>query len=625
MGAVTVSESVNLAVTPAEVWPFLSETDRINRWLGLPPVRPRPVTEGAHSAARFIIDTKSAGLPTSYEEFPFEWISEREFKVFRKMIGGPFESLSVGFKLDAIKGGGKPQGEGTTEPGDGTRVNVVLSVVPRTPLARPLAWLALRRTAQKMLRLAEDVEAHVKNAAPSPFLRPASVPDLNALRRGLDALGKSGVDAAMVKHIGDLLGTGPDADCIRIRPFELADQWGVPRLSVLRAFLHAVPAGLTELRWGVICPSCRTASQQHTSLSEIGEDGHCQLCDISFGLELDRAVEATFVPHASVRIVPDQMFCIGGPARTPHVFQQANVAAGAKKMLDVPLESGRYRIFARGGAFVSLDVDPGAPDTASVKLDAEHGTPSEARVSPGGHVEVENASGDERHVKLERFGYASSAATAHIVATLPDFRRLFSGDLLKAGTPLKVSRVAILFSDLTGSTALYTHVGDAAAFRLVDDHFDVIRKAIARHEGTVVKTMGDAVLAAFVDETSCARAAIDALREFETFRRGREHGEHTGLKLGMYGGACYVVSANGLLDYFGQTVNVASRVQHLADSGELILTAETYDELGQAELGAMRMVERFEAQVKGVLEPLKLVRLRLQGTIAPVAPPLARS
>jgi adenylate cyclase len=618
MSAVTVSESVSLAVAPGEVWPFLSETDRINRWLGLPPVSARPVTDGAHSAARFIIDTKSAGLSTSYEEFPFEWISEREFKVFRKMIGGPFESLSVGFKLEPIKGGGKPATDATTEPGDGTRVNVELSVVPRSPLARPLAWLVLRRNARKMLKLAEDVEAHVKNGAPSPFLRPASTPDKNALRRGLEALEKSGVEPDVVKHIGEILGAGSDADCVRIRPFELADQWGLPRIGVLKAFLHAVPAGLTELRWGVICPSCRTASQQHLSLSEIGDDGHCQLCDISFGIELDRAVEATFVPHPSVRIVPEQMFCIGGPARTPHVYQQANVPAGATKSLDVPGASGRYRVFARGGALVGLEVAPDAPPSTSVKLDADHGTPREARVAPGGHVEVENASSEERHVKLERFGYASNAATAHIVATLPDFRRLFSSDLLKAGTPLKVSRVAILFSDLTGSTALYTHVGDAAAFRLVDDHFDVIRKAIARHDGTVVKTMGDAVLAAFVDETSCARAAIEALKEFEIFRRGREHGEHTGLKLGMYGGACYVVSANGLLDYFGQTVNVASRVQHLAESGELVLTAETYDELGAAELGAMRVVERFDAQVKGVTEPLRLVRLRLQGTLAPV-------
>ena len=74
-----------------------------------------------------------------------------------------------------------------------------------------------------------------------------------------------------------------------------------------------------------------------------------------------------------------------------------------------------------------------------------------------------------------------------------------------------MSRVAILFSDLTGSTALYTALGDAAAFRLVDDHFDVLRASIAAHDGTIVKTMGDAVMAAFRDPVACARAAADAL------------------------------------------------------------------------------------------------------------------
>ena len=114
-------------------------------------------------------------------------------------------------------------------------------------------------------------------------------------------------------------------------------------------------------------------------------------------------------------------------------------------------------------------------------------------------------------MKIERLGFASAAATAHVVSTLDEFRSLFAKDLLKRGTPLKVARAAILFSDLTGSTALYTKVGDAAAFRLVDDHFDVLRAVVAAHEGVLVKTMGDAVMAAFVDASQCARAAIDAL------------------------------------------------------------------------------------------------------------------
>src|SRR5262249_45548259 len=111
----------------------------------------------------------------------------------------------------------------------------------------------------------------------------------------------------------------------------------------------------------------------------------------------------------------------------------------------------------------------------------------------------------------------------------------------------------------------------------------------------------------------CARAAVDALARFETFRAGRPHGDLVGLKLGFFAGACYVVTANGVLDYFGQTVNVASRLQHLAASGEIIMLEEAYAAL-DAELQASVVVrERFEARVKGVESPLALVRVARAG------------
>ena len=72
-----------------------------------------------------------------------------------------------------------------------------------------------------------------------------------------------------------------------------------------------------------------------------------------------------------------------------------------------------------------------------------------------------------------------------------------------------------------------------------------------------------------------------------------------------------MVTANGALDYFGQTVNVASRVQHLAGSGEVVIPAETYAELDDAERAALAIRERFEARVKGVDQPLALIRAAL--------------
>ena len=343
---------------------------------------------------------------------------------------------------------------------------------------------------------------------------------------------------------------GADADVVRARPFALADEWGQDRREVLRAFLHAVPAGLFELRWGLICPSCLTASDQARSHEERTTQGHCQLCDISFDLDLDRAVEATFQPHPAIRRVPEALFCMGGPGRTPHVLVQTGIESGATRALEVPRGPGRYRVVARGGAMATLEVDEAGATSVDATLSRDGIDPVQLHATPGGELRIANHCGDGRHVKIERLGFASAAATAHIVSTLDEFRSLFAKDLLKRGTPLKVARAAILFSDLTGSTALYTKVGDAAAFRLVDDHFDVLRAA--EPPPTTVRPGQDdgrrghgcphrRQAGAPAPPPTPPRASASSPGQ------GQTHGALVGTSLGLYAGACYVVTANGAL------------------------------------------------------------------------------
>jgi class 3 adenylate cyclase len=197
------------------------------------------------------------------------------------------------------------------------------------------------------------------------------------------------------------------------------------------------------------------------------------------------------------------------------------------------------------------------------------------------------------------------------VTSLPAFRRDFSSDVLRPGASLKVSRVALFFSDLTGSTQLYSSVGDAAAFRLVQEHFDVVIAEIERHRGALVKTIGDAVMAVFASELDGVAASAAILRAFEDFRAGHPHRQQTHIKLGLYAGPCYVVTANGLLDYFGQTVNIAARLQAQAGSGELVITRDLAA-LAEAEgvLPAAWIGERQETRLKGVDTPLDIVHVR---------------
>ena len=106
------------------------------------------------------------------------------------------------------------------------------------------------------------------------------------------------------------------------------------------------------------------------------------------------------------------------------------------------------------------------------------------------------------------------------------------------------------------------------------DHFDVVLGIVERHGGALVKTIGDAVMAAFADDLAAVAASIEMLHAFDKFRREVPNGERTHLKLGLFRGPSFLVNANGVLDYFGQTVNIAARLQAQAASGELVIEAD---------------------------------------------------
>jgi class 3 adenylate cyclase len=183
---------------------------------------------------------------------------------------------------------------------------------------------------------------------------------------------------------------------------------------------------------------------------------------------------------------------------------------------------------------------------------------------------------------------------------------------LRADVSLRISKVTLFFSDLTGSTQLYSNVGDASALKLVQDHFDVVVKLIEQHGGTLVKTIGDAVMAAFVDEADGLRASVAILHAFEPFRQGHPHREQTHIKLGLYAGPSYLVTANGVLDYFGQTVNIAARLQAQAASGELVVEAPLAERAVAAGVIDSRAVtERYRAELKGVNQRIDVARIRV--------------
>jgi class 3 adenylate cyclase len=173
--------------------------------------------------------------------------------------------------------------------------------------------------------------------------------------------------------------------------------------------------------------------------------------------------------------------------------------------------------------------------------------------------------------------------TAKRLLTNQTFRDLYRTDTLDVGQRLKITSLTFLFTDLRGSTELYDRVGDLVAFDLVQAHFDVLNEIIAAETGAVVKTIGDAVMATFPTPDRAIAAALrmrDAMRQLNE-RNGRDD---LLLKIGVHEGPCIAVAMNERQDYFGQTVNIASRVQGLANAQSIFATGAVVDDSKTAQL-----------------------------------------
>jgi class 3 adenylate cyclase len=206
-----------------------------------------------------------------------------------------------------------------------------------------------------------------------------------------------------------------------------------------------------------------------------------------------------------------------------------------------------------------------------------------------------NETAEERVVAAERTAWADDAATAADVTALQAFRDLFATDALRPGEEVAITSLTIVFTDLRDSTRLYRRIGDAPAFGSVAGHFDVLRGEVSRSGGAVVKTIGDAVMAAFRRPVAALEAMLDAQTALA------QSAQPLRLKVGIHEGPCLAVTLNDRLDYFGSTVNAAARIVGLSSGEDVVLSgAVRADPEVDARLAAGDVeAELLEAVLKG--------------------------
>lgn len=196
--------------------------------------------------------------------------------------------------------------------------------------------------------------------------------------------------------------------------------------------------------------------------------------------------------------------------------------------------------------------------------------------------------------------------SGHRLLTLQTFRNLFPRETIPPNESLIVRRVAILFTDLAGSTALYSRRGDTIAYSLVRHHFDHLFTVVDDCNGVVIKTIGDAIMAAFTEPADALRAAILMHRELAQLNQQLQLASEDQLilKVGIEAGPCISVNLNGRLDYFGTTVNTAARVQATSQGNDIAVTGTFLEDPTAGALVKDYVGQPSQLQLKGLDEPV---------------------
>ena len=581
---------------PERLWPVLADTNRFNEAMGLPPYQLEEIPQPNGTILRRGRG-KAAGFTLEWEEKPYEWIHGRHFRQARVFSKGPFRRFGPVFDIE-------PEG-------DGSRVSYALEWEPLTITGRLFGKrLASQAGAVVEKRILEAV-AFVKGERKSFFdIAPPDLPE-GARERAAslaELVDRSPYGNGLGHKLSDFVLTGMATDVARLKPKLLARQLGVAERPAIEACLAGVRAGLLTMKWDLLCTNCRGPKMSVGALSELPKGAHCPSCNIDYDRDFERNIELSYAPAPAIRPIAEGGFCLSGPMATPHVLVQQLLAPGERREVALDLPPGAYRLRTlHPGGHVDIDHRSGAfPGLRATATGVETLPPSSS-----GTVAFVNDTDFELALLIEDRTWTREALTAPEVISLQAFRDLFSAATLRPGDEAGVSQVALLFSDLRGSTALYERVGDAQAFNIVREHFAFLASIIRDNDGAVVKTIGDAVMASFGDPAHAVKAALAMQARIAEFNesQGTAAGEELVIKLGIHVGPSVVVNMNDRLDYFGSTVNMAARLQGQSDGGDIVISRTVADDPAVKPMLASIPSREESVALKGFAVPIGFVRV----------------
>jgi class 3 adenylate cyclase len=457
---------------------------------------------------------------------------------------------------------------------------------------------------------------------------------------------RQSADPAVADALKSAVETGSDRSLNRINPLAFAAERGLDEEAAIGALVHAARLGLVDMSWNMLCPGCGGVLESVAALKTLNREHYfCAFCVQENEPTLDQLVEVTFTVNPRVRRIAAhdpsalshaeymrQIFWSSG-AVVPEDIEGAIQRVTLDLMELQPGEKAAMSLTLPAGLVIAFDpvthatlfLDVAGEETSerrslSVVLADAHAHFGSTKLNPGPvRVTFENKSGQRtlpglliRSAELDNLSNRRRPVlTANRLLSNQTFRDLYRSGTFDPEQRFKITSLTILFTDLRGSTALYDRVGDLAAFDLVRSHFGELLAAVAAEGGAVVKTIGDAVMATFPTPDRAVRAAMRMRQAMRRINEKRGN-EDLALNIGLHEGPCLAVMLDDRQDYFGLSVNIASRVQELADPTAILATKPIVDAAEAAGLVGVSGYRTSSRQLslRGVTEAFTIYEIR---------------
>ncbi|GAB5442206.1 MAG: hypothetical protein Fues2KO_25550 [Fuerstiella sp.] len=560
---------------PDQLWPHVSNTERLNRAIGLPAVN-YFVARRPDAGPVMRAEIRIAGMKMNWVEHAFEWIEGQRLGVLREFEAGPLKWFTSSVSLLPL-------------PSGGTELVHELQVLPGSAFGRLFARYKMgvetRRALQRVYQRIDSILASSPRGATRPDLFEAA-PQLRnaqdaALQQVEQRLLQAVPDRESVIEVLDYLRTAAAQDVARLRPKALSDRLGLPFDSVVAILLHGTTLGLFELYWDVICPTCRVSTQSYSRASLVQKHDRCEVCDADFQVDLLNRVEVVFRSNDRYREVDTGRYCIGSPVHTRHIAAQLRLPPNQTTRFALRLAEGQYHLRSPHLAgslrfkVTANDTRQSEEDIVQVNLN-DRTTWEDRQMSLHCELQSFHVSNDfekEVVVRIERSATDDLATTAAEFMTSDLFLSLFPAQRFDAAQWSTDNRTTLLLAAGPRLADLNERFGRQQASVIAGRFLQRLYDLTSAHGGTWVKADGVGGLVSFLISENASACADELVRGIDV----RSDGAPIPVKCAVATGPVSCHSIAGRRELIGPAIDALTQSLQSVDFGTVTVLPERND------------------------------------------------